>query len=78
MFPALTIAIKQYQFSAPLCQISLFRQLPAVADVMSILANLFLSCGTLRFNGASPLELQDGKAGWVRATAAGLLPYFFQ
>lgn len=78
MFPALTIAIKQYQFSVPLCQISLFRQLPAVADVISILANLFLSCGMLCFNGASPMELQDSKAGSVRAPAAGLLPYFFQ
>lgn len=78
MFPALTIATKQYQFSAPLCQISLLRQLLAVADVMSIRAILVFSFGKLRLNGASPLELQGDKAGWVRATAVGLLPYFFQ
>jgi hypothetical protein len=78
MFPALTIATKQYQFSAPLCQISLLRQLLAVVDVMSIRAILVFSFGTLHFNGASPLELQGGNAGWVRATAVGLLPYFFQ
>jgi hypothetical protein len=44
---------------------------------MSIRAILVFSFGTLRFNGASPLELQGDKAGWVRATAVGLLPYFF-